>query len=387
MTARIALRAAVAMVAMAIATFCAAEEWERRSLSAPSLTVKTFESDESGLRYVRLMITGIQPGWRVEVRYGSGARLVFDESNILAWQIRQLASGHLVDVQLPRGETIAADGNQQGIRVLPVEMTYPAPARPEQMIQGSDVHPLPPDGGKLGALVGTFGRLELLSAGGGLVKLCTAFRVRQGWWLTAAHCVYRDSQSRDDPIVARMRLQLHAYAGAAEVDAPLSARPVAAGLRASSLPPSDAYLDSEDLDYALLEVPQDSGGAVLALENSPAAIRPGTELQLLQYWIGQIPPLPGKAYSTGASCSVYQRVGLDDPSRPELCPASIQHGCSSQEGASGGAILGRPDAQPLAIHYGAGRAGRFNCALPLKTVRADLCARTPEVARKVTVCD
>jgi hypothetical protein len=172
------------------------------------------------------------------------------------------------------------------------------------------------------------------------------------------------------------------YAGLVEALPALKARVVASGLQDTSLG-LESIMQPDDLDYALLEAADDPGGAEIRLgKGAPAST--DTKLVLYHYWVGEFPPSAGKAYSTGESCSVYKSLAFPDPAKPALC--GLQHGCSSQTGASGSPVIGRGSNQLVGVHYGAGLTRKFNCGLTAEAVRSDLCLGCTAAIARLRQC-
>jgi hypothetical protein len=298
--------------------------------------------------------------------------------------VRLQGNNLVLDVPLVAGASLTARSNQKGLSVRVLEAITLVGTFSEQMIESSTVRLIDSDSSPNDRrLADALAKVELLGAGGEILGLCTAFRISKGYWLTAAHCAYRDETKAGGSIVEKLRMQTGVFAGTMVGTPPFMGTPVASGIR--TLPvTAQSIVRSRDLDYVLLAAPDDAGGATIVIDRAPAVV--GDKLALFQYWGGIISPAPGFAKSEGKSCKVQPRDGPDnDFSRPDLCPAAMQHGCSSQDGTSGAPLV-NVAGQLVAVHYGAGKTSRYNCAVPIATVLSHLCQSNPSVARKVTSC-
>lgn len=333
---------------------------------------------------LRVVISGARKAeWAVRLDYGGAGQLVLDAESSEARMVRSQGNNLVVDVPLIAGAELTAHINQVGLQVRILEAVTLVGTFPEQMIEASKVRLISstssPDERRL---ADALAKVELLGVGGEILGLCTAFRVSKGYWLTAAHCAYRDETRIGGPIVERLRMQTGAVAGTLGA-APFIGSAVASGIR--TLPvTAQSVVRRSDLDYVLLEAPKDPGGATMLIDTTSPEM--GDGLALFHYWGGNIPPAAGFSISEGESCKVLRRIGPDnDFSRPDLCPAAIQHGCSSQAGSSGAPLV-NASGQLAALHYGAGKTSKFNCAIPTATILLHLCQSNPSLARKVTSC-
>lgn len=341
---------------------------------------------EPGLRpgVLRIVISGVRKaGWSILLKSEGAGQLLLDAESVKARTVHLRETELRVDVPLMRGTVVTAIANQTGLEVRALEAITLRSIFTEQMIENSDVK-------SLGAtstteelrLAGALAKVELLGETSEMLGFCTAFRVAKGYWMTAAHCAYRDETRSGDPIVQALRMQTGVFAGTMG-GAIFLGTVVASGIR--TLPVTQrSIVRITDLDYVMIEAPDDPGGTVLAIETIPLVI--GDSLALFHYWGGNFLPAEGFAKSEGASCKVRTRIGTnEDYSRPDLCPHAIQHGCSSQAGSSGAPLVNR-SGRIVALHYGAGTTSKFNCALPVATVMSHLCLSNPSLARKVTSC-
>lgn len=333
---------------------------------------------------LRVVISGERTAeWAVRLDYGSAGQLVLDAESSEARTVRSQGNNLVVDVPLITGAELTAHINQVGLQVRILEAITLVGTFPEQMIEESKVRLIGSTSSpEERRLTDALAKVELLGVGGKILGLCTAFRVSKGYWLTAAHCAYRDETRASGPIVEKLRMQTGAVAGALG-STPFIGSPVASGIH--TLPvTAQSVVRGSDLDYVLLEAPKDPGGATMLIDTASPVV--GDGLALYHYWGGNIPPAAGFSKSEGDSCKVLRRIGPDnDFSRPDLCPAAIQHGCSSQAGSSGAPLV-NASGQLVALHYGAGKTSKFNCAIPTATVLSHLCKSNPSLARKVTSC-
>jgi len=371
-------------IALAVPNTVAQTLWEPTPLSAKSLTLESLPIPQgwrSGV--LRVALTPVAGPWRLELDYGKAGRLVLDETTASARIVRRESNRLIVDLPLVTEATIKARTEPATMQVLPLQAITPRAVHGEQMIPKSDVVSLTKEAANaLPAIGPAFARAELMTQSGAILGVCTAFRIAKGFWLTAAHCAYRQREQEGTPPIAYLRLQTDAYAGPVEALPMLKARVVASGLQDTQLG-LESIMQPGDLDYALLETADDPGGAEIRLgKGAPAP--PGTKLVLYHYWIGEFEPAAGKVYSTGESCAVYESLAFPDPAKPALC--RLQHGCSSETGASGSPVIRRDSNELVGLHYGAGLTRKFNCALTAETVRSDLCQRAPTVAGGANLC-
>lgn len=334
---------------------------------------------------LRIVLSGERKtNWEVILDYGPTGTVLLNQMTIEARTVRSQGSELVADVPLVAGATLKARANQDGLQVRILEAITLVGTFPEQMIDDSNVRLIDnsssPDERRL---ADSLAKVELLGVGGEILGLCTAVRVSNGYWLTAAHCAYRDETRPEGPTIDKLRLQIGRGAGSAIGSEPFLGTAIASGINALPVT-AQSVVRSRDLDYVLLEAPKDPGGATIVFDRAKPI--QGERLELFQYWGGRIPPAAGFAISDGEPCKVQRRIGPDnDFSRPDLCPAAIQHGCSSEAGSSGAALVNKAG-RLVAMHYAAGKTSTFNCALPIATLLSHLCQSNPSLARKVTSC-
>jgi len=335
---------------------------------------------------LRVLITG--PGapssWNIKLDYGDKGVLQLNGDALVARTVRQGPEGVIVDLPIPGTGTLSASSSISGVRVRPINVLSISTIRPQQKIDGSpDVHDIDEGSSQVEKdHAMAFGRLDVLDAGGGILGLCTAFRIVRGYWLTAAHCIYRNNGEPTATLMARWRLQPDAYAGRLEGNVFYEARPVASGLAAVNST-NASLMQPTDSDYVLLQVDKDPGGPALPL-NAAQNAAPGTKLELLQHWKGDYSPAPGKAAAN--TCEIREHLELDDYSNSANCPFTLQHTCSSDGGGSGGALVDASNFRLIGLHYGAGKDHKFNCAVPVATIAGDLCKRYSSIGAKVISC-
>jgi hypothetical protein len=366
----------------------ATEQWNRIAINGIDLLKQKLRLDEGWhTGVVRTMLVGTtNDTWRIYLDYGAAGQLTLDRRSAIAQIVREDANGIVIDVPLVPGAVISATASDSKLQLHVQEIITPSGIRVQQLIPGSPVRSLPKSatGGEANA-ASAIARAELLSATGQILGYCTAFRIKRGYWMTAAHCAYRDAEHASAPTISSLRIQPDAYSGRVESSPAFIAKPIASGLKARS-PTAESLMATGDLDYTVLEATEDPGGSVLSLDGGQQELS-GRKLRLLQHWLGELPPSAGKAIADGDSCMVLKPVGpRHDRSRLDLCTDAIQHGCSSQGGASGGPLVDRNDFKILALHYGAGLTSKFNCGLPIQTITLDLCQRANSLAREVIKC-
>lgn len=337
---------------------------------------------------LRLYVSGVpRDDWTIRFDYGAAGVLEMTKSTAEAYFIGERPKGFEIDVPIMAGYSIFARSNYPAMRVQVVEAITTRSENSEQMIAGSNVVSIGrPTPSGAATQNDAFARVDVLGSDGTFLANCTAFRIARGYWMTAAHCVYRSVGAPTRPQISRLRLQPDAYANKVEQAPAMLARPVASGLQTPAVTMGSLLADN-DLDYALLEAEKDGGGTTIPLDHVRNATE-GTGLFMLHYWRGEFDAPTGKAMSQGAACTVLKHLGDPETSadRPDLCRNMIQHGCSSQGGGSGAPLLDRDRSTLVALHYGAGRTSAFNCGLPASAILTDLCQRHPTVARKVTTC-
>ena len=335
--------------------------------------------------YFRASLTSADPipdDWNFSLEDGMGHTRNFNRANIKASLIGMPSSREiLLDLPAIPGSRITASSQQKNLKLSVVALVHFSQMSQQQMINNGKIDMFDGDvDGTIRALGPSFGRLDMLSSSGATLGVCTAFRVQTKLWMSAAHCVAR-SDERDD--VARWRIQPLDYM-AEEGGPPYWAVPIATGQKDGKADPSAAFAP-EDLDYALFSMSDDPGGRSLTLaDNGPPA--EGTLMDLLQHWNGAFGPHAGKGRSTGKDCKVYHRYGAKDTSYPELCPNGFQHGCSSDEGASGGPLIDIATLKVLAIHLGGGLPKQFNCSIEISTVIKSLCKSNNAIAKEIGRC-
>lgn len=334
---------------------------------------------------LRIVLSGERrEKWEIRLDYGTAGTIILNQKNIDARTVHSQEDELVADVPLVAGATLKAHANQKGLQIRLLEAITITGTFPEQMINESNVRLInnssSPEEQKLS---GALAKVELLGSGDEILGICTAVRISKGYWLTAAHCAYRDETRPDGPIIDKLRLQTNIKAGSVIGSEPFIGTAVAAGIRATPVTPQ-SIVRSRDLDYVLLETPRDPGGATIDFDKEQPV--QGEKLKLYQYWGGRIPPAAGFAISDGEPCKIQKRIGpKNDFSRPDLCPDAIQHGCSSEAGSSGAALVNQAG-QFVALHYAAGKTGAFNCATSIASILSHLCQINPKLARKITSC-
>lgn len=334
---------------------------------------------------VRLQLTGTDDPatWDITLDYGGGRVLTLNSTAIASRVVSRDQGQLTIDVPLVPNATLSATSTKS-LDVRIVSVMAGSGLHAEQMLDNSKVVPF-----SQGATATelrfsrSFGRLEVLGADADLIGTCTAFRIANGYWATAAHCVFRQSALKQQ--MTRWRLQLPGAGGSFPEDASyLEGVPVATGVQAASTDPS-TLLSKGDLDYAILKVAGDPGGPSFSLVSHPLpAAR--TPLELLQYWAGHpSPPPAGYSKASDSGCQVDQTSGQGNDESIN-CPRMIQHGCSSEDGASGGPLVNRTTFQLEGVHYAAGIEDAFNCAVPAAEIVKDLCLHHSTVAGSVAKC-
>lgn len=321
----------------------------------------------------------------LHLSYGAGGDIKLDTGQIRARTVLQSSNARTIDLPAINGDSISVVTPSVGLQVTVVGILAPDQFRPEQRIK--EVVPLsltPAATGLEKTYALAFGRLDVYSASAQYILVCTAFRIAKGYWLTAAHCGYRSKENQDGPVLAMWKLHPANWPGD-DTGAVFDAMPVASGLQWPAVDP-ESIMAETDKDYLLLQVDDDPGGPALPLRTD-ATSADGSPLVLLQHSLGDIPPPAGKAVALGDACKVQVRFGKPDSLDPELCNGgAIQHGCSSQDGASGGPLVKQSNFNLVALHYRAGPPGQFNCGLPASVISQDICKRFPTLAEKVLKC-
>jgi hypothetical protein len=362
--------------------------WEAAAIQSHDLEAHPLLIDprwKGGVLRVRLIAQKVLPKvWHIHLDYGDGFTMELDPVSAASRLVNPAVSNEVtLDLPILSAHIIKATVSPPAVRLKVVQVVFASHAVSQQLIDDSSIDLFDTDvqAAEIAAGQG-FGRLDLYSADGQFLGQCTGFRLIKGIWMTAAHCVVRDEPDR--PVIRAIKLQPVDYSNR-EATNLYDATPAATG-QTGAQPDPTAYLQSADLDYAILRVPDDPGGPNFSLANKTSA-HPEELLQLFQHWTGIIPPTPGKARSAGNKCVVLKRFGPNDKDRPELCPNAIQHGCSTEPGASGGPLVERQSLNLVGMHYRGGLDNQFNCALPAKTISDHLCAYKPELARMVTSCE
>jgi hypothetical protein len=336
-----------------------------------------------------IALSQIRETWSIILNYGRDNRLEVNQDNIVGRLIHDGdASGLTFDVPIPFPCDLTASIDKPGMRLLVIAVIFPSQLNSQQMI---GPHPkidlFDREVGREEQGKGlAFGRIDLLSSDGSILGTCTGFRISNRFWLTAGHCVLEDKDQPRPAAVDLVRIQPDDYAGKVETAAPFVAVPVATGQSGGKFDLS-RNLTQQDLDYAVLEADKDPGGPFFSIDSAETSPSADLGLELFEHWTGSQPPEPGKARSADAECRLKPRVGNNDPNRSELCPNAYQHGCSSEPGASGGPLVTRSAGlQLVGLHYGQGAARRWNCGLPIITIKVHLCGNRPDVASRIMQC-
>jgi hypothetical protein len=287
-----------------------------------------------------------------------------------------------VDIPVPAWNTLQVTRTTLVKSVIAVEAHYASQARAQQIIKGSQVDRFDDEVGPLERqLALAFGRLDVADVTGNTAsRVCTAFRVKTGYWLTAAHCLTRDDTT-GSPDVQGAWIQPAAYAGRGEPPNRLKTTVLLTGQSSGAWSPN-VVLKDDELDFALLRVPDDPGGPAFTLSEPPPPPQP--PLQLLMHWSQN--PI-GKARSAGSPCVLKSLVGTTVTGDQDQCYRAMQHGCTSDDGASGAALVLRGSPQSLiGLNYRGGLLRQFNCAIPAATIRSFLCETNRPLANEVTQC-
>lgn len=338
-----------------------------------------------GMLRLRLVFAGGAPpaSWEMALR-GDHAESIDVTSENAATRLSPTPDPSVVflDLPVPPWSVLSATAGPLISEVKAIQTTAPSVAVSQQMLDGSPIDRFNEgvDAATKGVALG-FGRLDVRTADKlpQSARTCTAFRITKGYWLTAGHCVTKDPKGGADAIAAS--IQPHHYAGQQEPVSQLAATVAATGQASGNWNPRER-LAADELDFALLDVPADPGGPAFALRPVPEA--QNQNLQLLMHWQGSHPP--GKARSAG-SCTLMKFVGTTYAGEPDQCYRAMQHGCSSDPGASGAPLVRRDNPQHLVgMNYKGGRLESHNCALGLGDIQRFLCTVKPELAKKVTQC-
>lgn len=284
-----------------------------------------------------------------------------------------------LNVPIGAWSTIKAVPRTVGLSVKAITVFFPQKENSQQWLYGVKPDTFDAAVGPTEQAVGQgFGELKIYDASGRRIATCTAFRIRRGYWLTAAHCATRDPARSD---VAYAYVQPNDYVGSSPSGLGMRANFIASGQVGGRWDPTSP-IKITDADYALLEVPADAGGPEFALSNVPYG--KDTPLEVFMHW----PNAPiGKARSQGPQCVIKSVIGTTSSTLPWLCFNAMQHGCTTDEGASGSAVvtLAAPH-QLVGLHYSAGKSDAYNCALPASAIQKHLCESNPMLAGKVTQC-
>lgn len=358
--------------------------WASQAIQARSLTDEALFLERGWASgYLRVAVTPIAPNWALELDYGNAGKLLLNAATVGPRLESREDDRLILQVPIVPEAILFARATSTNVKVLPLAVVIPSYIMPEQKIPGSDVISIARDEPSLPqAVLGAFARADVMTQQGSTLAVCTAFRISQGLWLTAAHCAFRPADQPNLPTIGSLRLQLDAYASQLPLATPMTGKVIASGVRNLSQGTA-SLLQSDDLDYAVLEVKDDPGGPALNLNEAQAAQK-DTKLRLYQYWLGEGAPLPGKAYSTGGQCAVLEPLPYPEPAKPAIC--GLQHGCSSRTGASGSPLIDSGNNRLVGLHYGEGLRNKFNCGLTIAVIRTDLCQRAPDVARKAFQC-
>lgn len=366
--------------------------WESVSIPSPDLARQPLllQDKWNGGR-LRIRVEGVNPlpsDWHVKLLYGDDAQLDIDPASAQGRIIGLPSSERVVlDVPILGGRRLRALVSPADLMVRVIAASYPSRVNSDQMIDQGKIDLFDAQVGPQEIAVGpAFGRIDLLGTLGELIGTCTGFRVAVGYWLTAAHCVIRDPEDPGRPVIAHFKIQPFDYSDRLEASSPLNAVPIASGQTNGDIDPSRELQDG-DLDYAILQASEDVGGGPTFSLRAKTEINPGVQLQLFQHWAGAFGPAAGKARCADDNCVKNQPIG-SDPSDPKLCPGAIQHGCSSEPGASGGPLVLRGSPQEVVgLHYRGGLVNVFNCGLPATKIVSHLCHVKPTIAKRITSCD
>ncbi len=359
------------------------QAWEHRPILGTVLGKKPVDPGvRAGEGLLRIEILGKRnPYWSVVLDYGEYGSLVLDEQSVRTRIVREAKESLVVDVPIFPSVNVSSPYMDAGLSVRLVEVILPAATFPEQKLDNSVVRALEGVGDPENIDTGNFlAKVELLGSDATVVGICTAFRVAKGYWLTAAHCAYGDETETRRVIIEKLRMQVALRRKSVNSSTPFFGVVIASGIKRDA-GDSRPIVRTRDLDYVLLEAAEDPGGRVIKLEST----RSSTEqsLALFHYWVGRTDPDAGIAKS---DCSILPWRGpRNDFSRPDSCPAGLQHGCSSGKGSSGGPMLDG-SGRLVALHYAAGQTKKFNCAIPVARIIENLCEAAPTVARKLTSC-
>jgi hypothetical protein len=355
-------------------------------VSAEPLQVEA--GDVGGYLLVRLPPAVAQNDfWTLRVNVRGATTTTLSSQIVDAERLARNSDGSIdVSVPLARDGALTIETDPPGpVRALLV--FSPSGVRQQQRVAGSvpeffdgGAH-TPTDVWSVGKAVAL---LEAFGANGQPLFACTAFRIAPHFWLTAGHCITRS----DEGVPATFRLTLNAYARGAVPGTPFSARPVLSGQQ-DGAPNSSVRWPIDAPDFAILEASNDPDGVALPL--SRASVTASKPLQVLMQFAERQPPM-FKARSAGPSCKVIVAVGTSTPGSPDLCFLTFSHGCSTNEGSSGGAIVdaGQPDAL-IGLHYRSGpqtsdASARYNCGLPSASIQTIACRSNPNLARRFTTC-
>lgn len=319
--------------------------------------------------------------WHIVLR-GDGGQTVPVAAAEARSRIVATESGRFyLDLPVPSWRTLQVVASAPILSVIAVEVLYPSLEQALQRLPDSHVDYFDRDVGlSEKSFAGAFGRLDVtgIDSNDPRKRVCTAFRVKKGLWLTAAHCVTRDPKLPD---AEAMWIQPLKYADKDEPIGRLSARVLATGQKNGEWRP-DEVLRNDELDFALLSVVGDPGGPAFALGAPPS---PGpTALQLLMHWSGNP---AGKARSAGPGCRIQSLSGTDSKTKPDHCYLAIRHGCTSDDGASGAVLVpyGAPQSF-VGLNYRGGLFEQFNCAVPAPSIHRFLCQTKSQFGKELSPC-
>lgn len=272
-------------------------------------------------------------------------------------------------------------------RVRAVSLFSPQEIRSQQMVSGAVPEYLDPSTrtpSDVWPVADAIALLEAFDAASTPLMSCSTFRIAPRYWLTAGHCISRGENGTP----AVFRITTSAYRKAPPVRVMFGARPVASGQRDGVPDPKRSWKDT-DLDFAVLEAKDDPDGPVLKL--ATAEVVAERRLQVLMQFSLTVPPL-FKARAIGPSCRIIDVVGTRDSGTPEWCYKTFSHGCSTNEGSSGAAVVeAESPGRLVGLHYRAGPGmddvnARFNCGISADAIRIAACGTRPSLAKEFTTC-
>src|SRR5262249_37713010 len=142
-----------------------------------------------GILRVRLLgLPQLPQHWKIDLIYPNGQIAKFDEITAASRMVGASSSDAItLDVPLIAPGVLTARTTPNGLRLPVIEALFPSHVMSQQMI-GKDPRIDLFDSGvdvKERAVGPGFGRLDLLGENSVFVGTCTAFRVANGFWLTA----------------------------------------------------------------------------------------------------------------------------------------------------------------------------------------------------------